>query len=461
MARIIPGVQVTVIKEVIPPQLAPSGILGLVGLVAPPRSGVTRRRVERVGSWARFRDLYGRGTALVLPEVQAALQNGVFEIVMVEVQSAAAVAATATLPIDTTSSPITDLRFTARAAGPRANDLELVISSQPFGTTPMYELRVRDGNTDLEVYRNLSLTPTDARYVGTVLDSSDSVVTLTSHTGTSAPPLSAPVSRRLSGGVDASPAEYRDALTLLEDVADVDLVVASIQGLNGAGTATVYSDVIAHCERLSADAKGRIGFGQVPATGDVASHANLAGSLVSDRFVLFAPNGVLGAAVGRIGSLSYFDSPTFKTLSGLGEVEPALRVEQQNEYLRAHVVPVVDVRGRGNVILRGLTTDGDQINVRRIADRAVRGVRQIGELFIGKLNTEPGREALRQRLTEFLLQMERENALVPSTDGSSPAFQLAVYSSQADFAQGIVRVDLAVRPVRAIDFIYATVLVQV
>jgi hypothetical protein len=36
-----------------------------------------------------------------------------------------------------------------------------------------------------------------------------------------------------------------------------------------------------------------------------------------------------------------------------------------------------------------------------------------------------------------------------------------VYSSQQDFAQGIVRVDLAVRPVRAIDYIYATVLVQV
>jgi hypothetical protein len=36
-----------------------------------------------------------------------------------------------------------------------------------------------------------------------------------------------------------------------------------------------------------------------------------------------------------------------------------------------------------------------------------------------------------------------------------------LHSSQADFAQGIVRVDIAVRPVRAIDFIIATILVQV
>jgi len=50
---------------------------------------------------------------------------------------------------------------------------------------------------------------------------------------------------------------------------------------------------------------------------------------------------------------------------------------------------------------------------------------------------------------------------VPSTDGSDPAFKVNVYSSQADFALGIVRVDIAVRPVRAIDYIYATIQIQV
>ena len=57
--------------------------------------------------------------------------------------------------------------------------------------------------------------------------------------------------------------------------------------------------------------------------------------------------------------------------------------------------------------------------------------------------------------------MQREGAIVPSTDGKDPAFKVDVYSSQEDFAKGIVRVDMAVRPVRAIDYIYATVLVQV
>ena len=33
MTRIIPGVEVKVVKEVVPQQLAPSGVLGLVGYI--------------------------------------------------------------------------------------------------------------------------------------------------------------------------------------------------------------------------------------------------------------------------------------------------------------------------------------------------------------------------------------------------------------------------------------------
>ena len=59
-----------------------------------------------------------------------------------------------------------------------------------------------------------------------------------------------------------------------------------------------------------------------------------------------------------------------------------------------------------------------------------------------------------------LTRMERAGALVPSTDGTDPAFIVDVYSTQQDFAQGIVRIDIAVRPVRAIDYIYATIRVK-
>lgn len=549
MARIIPGVQVTVIKEVVPPQLAPSGVLGLVGLLAPPRAGIGRQQVERVGSWARFRELYGRASALAMPEAQQALLNGVFELVVVEVASTVATAAQATFSFQDSGW----LTFTARARGSLSNSLALAITPQTFrGVIQGYELRVRDGSQDLEAHRNLSPFPGDARYIGKVLAEADSLVDITppafaianltapvtlstpdasqvlAAVGASNPLAvltvrlngapSAPITiattasnlritrgsgagaitlidvnksdpelitqvrdalageadiavelripeisaiQTLSGGSDATVDEYSAALDLLENVPDVDLVAASVQDLTVARAAAIYGRIIAHCETMSGEAKGRLGFGQTPVSATQEEHEDLVSSLRSDRFVMLAPHGALGAVVGRIGSLSYYQSPTFKSLAGLGPLESALRVEQQRSYLRANIVPIAEVPERGIAIIRGITTDGDQINVRRIADRAVRGVKQIGELFIGKLNTESGRNALKQKLNEFLLQMQAENAIVPSTDGSDPAFKLAVYSSQADFAQGIVRVDLAVRPVRAIDYIYATVLVQV
>ncbi|MFV8750420.1 phage tail sheath protein [Nannocystaceae bacterium ST9] len=543
------------IKEVVPPQLAPSGVLGLIGLLAPARPGVARKSVERVGSWGRFRELYGSATALAMPEAQQALQNGVFELVVVEVDATTATAAKARVQYDAADW----LVFTARTPGTAPNGLQLVFAAQSFeGTIQGYELRVRRGTEDVEIHRNLSPFPGAPRWIGSVLAANDSIIGIdkptwtvtdyaagatlsadTHHTevvkvGTGPELLDvlkvvmkAPVvgplqfktttgtfrlvrnpggpgevvllelaanspelAQRIADvcatlpdvdvvfdlpavtstieigkltdkGVDAAVAAYVDALEQLVDVQDVDLVVASVQDLTNQRAAQIYGAVISHCELMSADAKGRLGFGQVPKANDVETNVDLVGSLISDRFALFAPYGVLGAAVGRIGSLPYFYSPTFKTLAGLGQLEPQLRVEAQRTYLKANIVPVAELPGRGNVIVRGLTTDGDQINVRRVADRAVRGVKQIGELFIGKLNTEDGRNALKQKLNEFLLQMAAESAIVPSTDGSDPAFKLDVYSTQADFALGIVRVDMAIRPVRAIDYIYATVLVQV
>ena len=101
-----------------------------------------------------------------------------------------------------------------------------------------------------------------------------------------------------------------------------------------------------------------------------------------------------------------------------------------------------------------------QINVQRTANKAVRDVKAIADRYIGLLNNDGNRNALQQQVTALLLQMERDGALVPSTDGTDPAFKVDVHSSQTDFANGIVRIDIAVRPVRAIDYVYATILVQ-
>ena len=56
--------------------------------------------------------------------------------------------------------------------------------------------------------------------------------------------------------------------------------------------------------------------------------------------------------------------------------------------------------------------------------------------------------------------MEKDGGIVPNADGTDPAYKVDVYATDDDISKGIVRVDIAVRPVRAIDYIYGTILVR-
>ena len=111
-------------------------------------------------------------------------------------------------------------------------------------------------------------------------------------------------------------------------------------------------------------------------------------------------------------------------------------------------------------MVKGIATSQYQINVQRTADRAVRTVQNIAIDYIGLLNTQAQRSALRQRIDEAFNAMTRDGALVPSADGLSPPYEVEVTATNADAAAGIVRIGIAVRPVRAIDFIYATINVR-
>lgn len=523
---IIPGVQVTVVKEVLPQQLAPSGVLGLIGFTE--RVELTDQnqpKVTRAGSWPRYVEVLGRASAYSLPEARQALDNGVSELVISPLPENAGATARVALSGDEAKAkavralldkavrdatgsadeakrqwdalkknPESDpgavkeaearsveakarldgataaqkagsdisndnagLALLARAPGPWANGLVVQVTYRDaLDQSVSFDLkvlrRVAGREELLEMYRGQTL----ATFTATMRGSSFVKVDEAKALGW---PRAAEYT--LAGGQDASAADYAAALDRLRDEADVDMVLAAVQDFSDLPrVARIYGAVISHCNTLSDECRGRVGFGQVPRTGGTDTHAQLANNLVSDRFVLVAPNGVVGAVAGMVGSLPYFQSPTFKRLSGLAEL-PSLATEEQKALLRGNVVPVVLERGRGTIVLRGLTTDGDQINVRRVADRAVRMLKMVGDLFIGLLNNADGRTALKQKLVESLVQMEKDGALVPSTDGKDPAFKVEVYSSQADFAQGIVRVNMAVRPVRAIDYIYATITVQV
>jgi hypothetical protein len=441
---IIPGVSVSVVKDVLPQQIAPSGVLGLVGFTGGAGGA------QRAASWNRLRGLYGDVIALSLPEARQALDNGVSELVVVSLPEDANYQAQASL----TNAAPQKLAITvrARAGGPWANTLDLVVQERAQGGAVDLAVKRRGSDEVIEQVRNIGADRLEAALAGMALIRLDGA----------ADGLPAAGTYPLSGGKDASESEYKAALNALTEEPDVDLVLAAVQDFEDTRkVVAIYSDVISHCNNLSGEAKGRIGLGQIGPQWSVATAREAVSNLVSDRFVLIAPAGLVGAVAGLIGNLDYFASPTFKAISGTGPLARALKTEEQTELLKANVVPIATERGRGTIVVRGLTTDGDQISVRRVADRAVRTLKMTGDLFIGRLNNSDGRGALKQKLIEALLQMQRDGAIVPSPDGKDPAFKVDVYSSQEDFAKGIVRVDMAVRPIRAIDFIYATVLVQV
>lgn len=483
MTLIIPGVQVEVVKEVLPQQLAPSGVLGLIGFTE--KGG---DKVVRASSWTRFIELCGAASAYSLPEARQALDNGVYELVISPLAASAGTAAavsTAASPkrrllaeqkaavdkhdtvaaakaeTDAKSAAVSDattkgLSLVARAPGSWGNALAVRVKYRDnLDQTVSFDLSIKRPGGDTTGWESFR----DVRVSNLAAVLERSALVRVDKTATQDWPAEGETLGQ--GGQDADADAYATALGRLTGEPDVDMVLAAVPpDISPVKLTRIYGDVIAHCNKMSSDCKGRIGFGQVPQASEVEASLRLANNLVSDRFVLVAPSGVVGAVAGKVGGLSYFHSPTFKVVSGLGEIE-SIVVEDQRGLLTGNVVPVVVERGKGVLILRGLTTDGDQISVRRVADHAVRVMKRVGDLFVGLLNNADGRSALKQKLVAELLQMEKDGAIVPSTDGKDPSFKVEVYSSQTDFAQGIVRVNMAVRPVRAIDYIYATITVQV
>ena len=168
MARIIPGVQVTVVKEVVPQQLSPSGVLGLVGVVE--RGG----GVQRAASWSRFVELFGPGSAWSLPEARQALENGVFELVVSPVDASSASSASGGVGDGTNER----FKLTARAAGIWANNLKVELGQRKKGDVVTgIDLAVqRPGEDDPEKHQNLHILPGHPRYIGAVLAARSSLV---------------------------------------------------------------------------------------------------------------------------------------------------------------------------------------------------------------------------------------------------------------------------------------------
>lgn len=564
-ALVVPGVRVETIFDVLPPLPAPSGIVGVVGVVDRPPSTARLIGVSKV---SELSNILGPGTLFSLKQGVHALHNGAAEAVVsavaggttashdllnqnsnaavrlrsrfnrnwgaggltVNVKSILDAAGTAIrVSIDLiVQGKVIETHADLRVAPGAVDDLFDVINSRsrivvaidpnfdgdrpaagnytfatPAVAMPVLEdgstntmleilpadgadvdgmvvtiahqsgstfaLSILDGGALQEAYTGLTTNPDSANYLPYVLATQSALIRVRAVSSLPAgerPPVATNGPVAFSNqGTSPAVSDYQTAINLLAEDKRIDLLVAAIEPSRADGEVRqIHQALVAHAVALADDGAPRIAFGSVTANeaGDLELIKDHASTVRNRRFVLVAPPGAEGAVAGMIGRMNQQESPTFKPVS-LHDIAPSsYRESQLNRLLgkTTNALVVQDRAGRGVVVLRGLDTSGDQISVTRVADQAIRETKAISENFIGQLNSQDARIALKQQIIATFTRMERAGALVPSTDGSDPAFVVDVYSTQTDFAQGIVRIDIAVRPVRAIDYIYATIRVK-
>lgn len=267
-----------------------------------------------------------------------------------------------------------------------------------------------------------------------------------------------------SGGNNgASGADYKAGLEkLLNEPAHI-IVAAGQDDSFGA-------DLDAHCLVASSDALKRERIGVIgSALG--ASIDDLRGhNLASDRLIFVAPgikttdaaNGkevtlpgayAAAAVAGLLAGFSAHVSPTNKVLRVRG---------LQHRYTAAQLTQLVQTRvlaleeRMGYRVVKGITTSTNtawhQITTRRIVDYAKFGVRSAANPYIGLLNNERVRGALRATINSFLAEMVDDEMLI--------SYELDVTATRDEERKGIARVTMVLRPVFSIDFIKVTMFLE-
>jgi hypothetical protein len=380
---------------------------------------------------------------------------------------------------------------------PKAGEVEIVTGNSPgagvlhfFATeTPKFPAVVTASYLAMGSAQQVTISLGRASEVYVVHDAADLVShlvnesawiagTVNTVTTTSTPPNNASVKSlatvagaAFAGGTDgATAADYQSGLDQLLSV-DAHIIVAA-----GQDDKAIGSKLEAHCAKASTDALKRdriaiVGSGLIdtahpdnPGQSSVDTFFDklIGHSLLSDR-VIFAAPGIHAidtaanqevtlpgsyAAAALAGLISSFDpevSPTNKELA-VDELEYHFDAAHLTQMVQNRVLALESRSGFR--IVKGITTDPGafrQITTRRIVDYAKYGIRAAAEPYIGLLNNERVRGALRGTINSFLTDMVNAEML--------EAYGLDVSATRDEEIQGIARVTISLQPVFSIDFI--------
>ncbi|HEX4864398.1 MAG TPA: phage tail sheath C-terminal domain-containing protein [Acidimicrobiales bacterium] len=270
---------------------------------------------------------------------------------------------------------------------------------------------------------------------------------------------------RLAGGANgAGGAKYKeDGLDKLLDQ-EAHIIVAAGKDDLAAG-----SDLANHCQVASSDTLKRDRIAIV-GSGDLSKVAGH--NLNSDRVVFVAPGITVSdnaavppvdvtlpgsyaaaAVAGLLASQEPHISLTNKVLSVDG-LEKIYTLPELRQLVQARVLALE--KREGFRIVKGITTSTDtafaQITTRRIVDYAKFGVRSAANPFIGKLNNERVRDALRSSINSVLSDMVHAEML--------ESYELSVSATRPQEIRGIVQVTMVLRPTFSIDFIQVTIFLE-
>lgn len=274
---------------------------------------------------------------------------------------------------------------------------------------------------------------------------------------------------RGDSGAAASPSDYKTGLDLLLNE-PAHIIVAAGQ-YDSAGDANSFGDELnAHCQQASTDAIKGDRIGVIGSKLGDSIDAIRGHDLDSDRVILVAPGikandaasgkevtlpGAYTAAAiaGLLAALPAHVSPTNKVVS-VGGLEQRYTSSELTQLVQNRVLALE--QRQGFRIVKGITTATNtafaQITTRRIVDYAKFGVRSAANPFIGLLNNDRVRTALRGSINSFLAEMVDDEMLV--------SYELEVTATRAEEIKGIVRVTMVLRPVFSIDFIKVTMFLE-
>ncbi len=269
----------------------------------------------------------------------------------------------------------------------------------------------------------------------------------------------------LKGGNDGASVtntSFDSGLELLLNEA-VHIVVAA-----GMDNEAMGARLSAHCatastDTLKADRIAVTGSGKGATFNSIRSH-----HVNSDRVIFVAPGfkttdsvsslpatfpGSYMAPViaGMLGSNSPHISLTNKPVS-VDQLETRFTRPQLEQLVQSRVFAIEEQRGLGIRVVKAITTSTDsafsQVTTRRIVDFAKYGVRSAASPYIGKLNNERVRSAMKSTLSSFLQEMLDDEMLT--------GFAVDVTATRQDEIKGIANVTILLQPVFSIDFIKVT-----